>query len=603
MLVFVIHFFICNIFIAALTGIILAVKRLLNKHLSGRVQYNIWFLILALLTVPFLPFRAVGLLPFSPWVNKLTAISSQGINMVSQAASSANTPTMNWMNDFSVSVTIGSTSTLGILLMAIWLIGILAMILLAVKSKIHFYYLEQSALPLQNHKVHTLFEKCKVELELDRNIPIYSTAFLRSPFTAGLIKPRIYLPIHLISDFNAGDMRFILLHELQHCKHKDAFVNHLMNLAVILYWFNPLVWYALGEMRNDREIACDSSVLQMLDKNEYENYGTTLINFAEKISLAPFPFATGMGGNMEQIKKRILNIASYEPQSLGKRILGVLIYSLIAVILLGFAPVLSIYADGEDGYPIHETQENISYMDLSSHFKEYNGTIIPGSFVLYDDSTDTWTIYNEKSAAKRIAPDSTYKIYDALLGLESGIITPLHSQMVWNGEDYPFDAWESNQDLTKAMNYSVNWYFQTIDTKAGTDKIKSFLQEIGYGNQTISNDLELYWADSSLKISPIEQVGLLKRFNDNEFHFADQNIDTVKNSICLTSTSAGSIYGKTGTGRVNGKDINGWFIGYVEKNNHVYYFATNIQNDANATGSKATKITESILSDLQIWIE
>lgn len=80
--------------------------------------------------------------------------------------------------------------------------------------------------------------------EAEKPVPVYSTAFLKSPVITGLFFPRIYVPIHLISDFNSVDMRYMLLHELQHYKHKDAFGNHLMNLAGILYWFNPFVWSA-----------------------------------------------------------------------------------------------------------------------------------------------------------------------------------------------------------------------------------------------------------------------------------------------------------------------------------------------------------------------
>lgn len=142
--------------------------------------------------------------------------------------------------------------------------------------------LEQSALPLQNQQVKRLYENCCKEMHCKKKIPIYSTAFLKSPVTVGLIHPRIYLPIHLISDFNAKDMRFMLLHELQHCRQKDTRIVFLMNLAGILYWFNPFVWYALKEMRCDRELSCDSAVLHLLDETDYQAYGNTLINFAEK---------------------------------------------------------------------------------------------------------------------------------------------------------------------------------------------------------------------------------------------------------------------------------------------------------------------------------
>lgn len=64
-------------------------------------------------------------------------------------------------------------------------------------------------------------------------------------------------------------------------------------------------------MRNDQEVACDTSVLKMLDSYDYVNYGNTLISFAKKTSLTPFPFVSGMSGNMKQMRRRIINIASY----------------------------------------------------------------------------------------------------------------------------------------------------------------------------------------------------------------------------------------------------------------------------------------------------
>ena len=109
--------------------------------------------------------------------------------------------------------------------------------------------------------------------------------------------------------------------------------------------------------------------------------------------------------------------------------------------------------------------------------------------------------------------------------------------------------------------------------------------------------------ESSLKISPAEQVELLRKLYSNEFGFSQKNIDTVKASIRLSSSGKGTIYGKTGTGRVNGQDVNGWFIGYIEIVNNTYFFATNIGADNNATGSNAAEITMSILSDMNIWTQ
>ncbi len=203
----------------------------------------------------------------------------------------------------------------------------------------------------------------------------------------------------------------------------------------------------------------------------------------------------------------------------------------------------------------------------------------------------------------RTAPDSTYKIYNALFGLEENIITPKNSFLTWNGENYPFEAWNQDQTLQSAMNASVNWYFESIDEQLGIASINKYIKEIEYGNRDINNDFSTYWLESSLKISPIEQVELLVKLQNNSFRFAPENINTIKDSICLSSSDIGTLYGKTGTGCINGKNINGWFLGFIEAIDKTYFFATNIKADNNATGSNATKITMSILSDRNIWIQ
>ena len=594
---FMIRFFICNVFISGIIGILLLVKRIFKNSLSSRMQYNLWFLLLGLLAVPFIPFRFIGLPQIFSWLGSLRSFPSSGAGTnIAGTAEALTTENTNWMNDFTLSVNSKTPSIAGYILLGIWIVGILAMIILVIKSSLRLHTLEKSALPLQNQEVRRLYHRCLEEMGIHRDIPVYSTAFLKSPIIVGLLKPCIYLPIHLISDYDESDMRYMLLHELQHYKHHDAIANYLMNLAGVVYWFNPLVWYALKEMRNDREVACDTSVLKMLEEDAYEDYGNTLINFAEKVSLTPFPFAAGLGGNMKQMKRRIINIASYEKPTFMKKLKGMTAFMLTAVLLLGLAPILSTYAAEVSHYQWKTSSENISYVDFSSYFGEYEG-----SFVLYDLENDSWRIHDMDHATLRVAPDSTYKIYDALFGLEEEIITPENSFIAWNGETYPFEAWNADQTLQSAMNSSVNWYFESVDEQLGAANISNYIKEIGYGNENISGDFSTYWMESSLKISPIEQVELLTRLQNNSLGFAPENINVVKDAICLSSSDAGTFYGKTGTGRVDGQNVNGWFIGYIETVDNTYFFATNIGADSDATGGNATEITMSILSDMNIW--
>ena len=596
---FMIRFLICNVYISGIIIILLISKLIFKNNLSSRMQYNLWLLLLGLLAVPFIPFRLVSFPQISSWLRSVRNYSAShadvGANNVMDTGLSGTT---NWMNNFALSVNKDTPSVTGYILLGIWIVGMLAMMILIIKSSLRLRTIKRSALSLQNPEVRRLYNKCLNEMKIARNIPVYSTAFLKSPIIVGLLKPCIYLPIHLISDYHESDMRYMLLHELQHYRHKDAIANYLMNFAGVLYWFNPFVWFALREMRNDREVACDTSVLKMLEEDDYENYGNTLINFIEKVSISPFPFAASLSGNMKQIKRRIINIASYEKPTFYKKLKGMTAFILTTVLIMGLTPFISTYAADESRYQWKSYSENISYVDFSKYSGKYEG-----SFVLYDLRNDVWSIHDIEHATLRVAPDSTYKIYDALFGLEEGVITPEDSFIAWNGENYPFEAWNADQTLQSAMTSSVNWYFQSIDEQLASTNIYNYIQQIGYGNENVSGDLSTYWLESSLKISPVEQVELLMKLQNNSLGFSSENINAVKDSICLSSSNTGKFYGKTGTGRVGGQDVNGWFIGYIEIVNNTYFFATNIGADNNATGSNAAEITMSILSDMNIWTQ
>lgn len=588
---FALQFLLCNIFISIIIGLLLAAKHMLRSRLTSRMQYHLWFPLLGLLAVPFLPVRS---LPLFSWLSVFQTMAAShtgttpGGNTASHQAG-----TLDWMNDFGVTASQKTSSGVGVLLFVLWAAGVAGMVILTVRSAIRFHALKKSSLPLQNRSVHRIYQGCLREMNITKNIPVYSTAFLKSPVLAGMFRPCIYMPIHLISDYNAKDLRYMLLHELSHYKHKDAVMNHLMHIANVLYWFNPFVWHACKEMKTDREIACDTSVLDILEADDHERYGHTLIDLAEKISRASFPFATGMSGSMAQMQRRIINIANYQKESFHKRVSSFLSYVLIAVFLAGFIPVLSIHAAGHDRYVFHEQGRNITYLDLDDVFGEYEG-----SFVLYDAENDSWQIYNKECATTRITPVSTYKIYSALFGLETGIISPEQSLMKWDGQHHVYESWNSDQTLQSAMQDSVTWYFQAIDRQAGFPAIRDYIEKIGYGNQTVRGDISSYWADSSLGISPIEQIEMLQKFYYNQFGFSPENIRAVKDSIYLYSEEDSRIYGKTGTGEVDGANTLGWFIGYIEQEDHTYFFATNIQNDDLATGSIAAELTHSILSDI-----
>ena len=169
----------------------------------------------------------------------------------------------------------------------LWGIGVLVMLLITIRFVLHLYALKHSALPIEDPELVHLYLRCFQEIHFTKKVPLYRTHLLTSPAAAGVWRAacRIYLPDTVIADATIDELRFMLLHELQHTKQKDGIIICLTALASIFYWCNPAVHYALREIRFCRELACDAAVLQCLKSSEYRTYGITLLNFAEKSSL------------------------------------------------------------------------------------------------------------------------------------------------------------------------------------------------------------------------------------------------------------------------------------------------------------------------------
>lgn len=590
---FMVRLFLNSMAVPFLFFAILGIRKFLGSHLTKRTQYNLWFLFLSALAIPFLPYSLISTKAGTALLHALSSLMPQAQTVSKTAAYAASAPRNSLLIDFSVSVSRRASSALPVVLMSIWIAGMVFMTGITVFASHKVKQLKDSSLLLQNKRIRVLFEACLKESGIKGDIPIYSSAYVKSPIAIGFLKPAIIVPIHILSEMAEKDLRYILLHELSHCRHKDLLVNKLMAFAQIVYWFHPVVWLAFHEMQNDREIACDASVLAMLAPENYLDYGNTLINFAEKLSRFPYS-AAGIGGSKKEMRKRIISIAGFHTETKWCKRKSRMVFAAAAFFVAGLMPAFSAMASPAPTYEF--SAERVNKLEVGSCFSG-----LKGSFVLYGLNSGQYSIYNEEEGVKRISPDSTYKIYSALAALEEGVITPDSSAMDWNGTHYPFDAWNQNQNLKSAMSHSVNWYFTALDEKTGLSSLNKYFHKIGYGNSDLSGGLGRYWAESSLKISPVEQVELLARFCLGDLPFGPENSKAVKDSLFVSSSGGSTLYGKTGTGNVEGQNVNGWFVGFVEAQEETYVFATNIQDQTSANGSTAATITLDILDNQNIY--
>lgn len=239
----------------------------------------------------------------------------------------------------------------------------------------------------------------------------------------------------------------------------------------------------------------------------------------------------------------------------------------------------------------------VIWEDLGRYFAGYTG-----SFVLYDEDRDQYIIYNEAQSEKRLSPCSSFKIYNSLIGLETGVLNQEDAltREKWDGNSYSIPAWNKDQTLATATRDSVVWYFQRLASRIGPDRMQDYLDRLDYGNRDITGGTTTFWLQSSLQISAKEQVEMLRRISSGDSPFSSRNLEIVKRNITLEDADGVRLMGKTGSGYGNNKWLLGWFVGMVERDGKRYFFATNVENGPEANGGKARDITRALLKKLGI---
>jgi beta-lactamase class D len=233
--------------------------------------------------------------------------------------------------------------------------------------------------------------------------------------------------------------------------------------------------------------------------------------------------------------------------------------------------------------------------DLKPYFQDYKG-----AFVLYYRNENQYTRYNPERCDERFLPASTFKIMNSLIGLETGVIPDENYVIQWDGVQYPISAWNQDHSMKTAFQNSVVWYYRELARRVGSEKMQKYIDLAEYGNQDISGPADLFWLAGGLRISADEQVELLKRLYGSDLPFSERSMRIVREIMVLDKNENYQLSGKTGSGQVGNTYI-GWFVGYVEKNENVYFFAVNIENTKDdANGIKAKGIALDILSSLGI---
>ncbi|RYG33976.1 MAG: class D beta-lactamase [Chitinophagaceae bacterium] len=235
--------------------------------------------------------------------------------------------------------------------------------------------------------------------------------------------------------------------------------------------------------------------------------------------------------------------------------------------------------------------------------KYFDDNKVKGCFALMNNGTGKFTVYNlARYRDSSYLPASTFKIINSLIGLQTGKISSDTMLIKWDGVKRQFDSWNKDLTMYEAFRASAVPYYQEVARRIGKDTMQFWLDSLAYGTKKITTAVDTFWLDNSLKITPDEELGLVKRLYFDQLPFYKTYQEMVKKAMLFEDNANYRMGYKTGLGfwdEKTGKQI-GWLVGWIEENRHPYFFVLNIESsDRNFDmGPVRLKMVKDILKDL-----
>lgn len=245
-----------------------------------------------------------------------------------------------------------------------------------------------------------------------------------------------------------------------------------------------------------------------------------------------------------------------------------------------------------------------------------------GAFILRDNNHESIFYNNKDRCTERVLPASTFKIFLSLVAIETGVAPDDQLIIKWDGKPSGKADWDKDMNLREAFKVSSEPYFKELARRIGTAQMAHYLDTVHYGNMNAGGAVENLWTDDSLKITPDEQLGFVKRLYFNELPFTERAQRIVRSMMLREDSTNYKLYYKTGWGSLPNKNIL-WIVGFIEKivkvkeakesmnksdeRAYPYFFAQKFEIPANDTtkdwSAIRLKITKEILTEYGVFTQ
>ena len=215
-----------------------------------------------------------------------------------------------------------------------------------------------------------------------------------------------------------------------------------------------------------------------------------------------------------------------------------------------------------------------------------------GTFALLNNQTGHITLYNLTMDTQQYTPAFTFNIVNTMVGVEAAQVTSPNNRWLINGDSISLaQAWEQQSAP----------FFAEMARRSGGTVIQTYLDSLSYGNQKIGGELDQFWKNGTLKISPDEQLGLLFQLYFDKLPFSRFAHEMVRGLMLEEKNE------KYEFAYVNGSAMNqalpiDWSMGWIEENKHVYFFvALSRGKEGENLNGKSFEIAKEILTDMEFF--
>ena len=208
---------------------------------------------------------------------------------------------------------------------------------------------------------------------------------------------------------------------------------------------------------------------------------------------------------------------------------------------------------------------------------EFEQRGVTGTALIYDEQAGTYHVFDRARAQTAFIPASTFKVFNALVALETGAVGDEYEVMRWDGVKREFPGWNRDHSLASAMKFSAVWFYQEVARRAGAERMQAWLDKVRYGNRNIGGGIDAFWLDGGgLRISAVQQIDFLSRLARGELPFSASAQEAVRRITIVDCAPEHIEHGKTGLSHPHGGRYFGWYVGWVERDGRRWFFALNI---------------------------